>query len=447
MFQLTSYLVLIALVILVLKVRNSPGVALGLAWSTFAMEQVLQQAFPILMRHGMFVNFAIAALVAYAVACSRLRSNERLVPPPRPSLALYALLLLCVLSLGWSAAPVSSAAQLHKFAPYLILFVGITPFCATESSSITTAIKVTVYFGGLIALNLAFCDFGTRSVVLELADGRKAEGNPLALADYTSTVAICGMFMMFGKPARWATKILLATIVMLSVYMLLRSQSRGQVVAVFLAILIWLPITCRHMRRKSFIVPAIGILILTISAIYMIQQSDLAPRWRTAGLSSDGVTRIKMASTMLRHYQHGGAGAWMVGLGNSSSYGLTGGYPHNVPIEVLTEEGVLGFLLFFAFAWGTMSLSMNVLRHDRMPENARFNVGLLMALFTFHGSLSFKQGSLIGSSFLLSFGVCLCLACQRYQAGYLSKRSRTREFGIQARLGRRAVATDQVHPA
>ncbi len=172
MFQLTSYLVLIALVILVLKVRNSPGVALGLAWSTFAMEQVLQQAFPILMRHGMFVNFAIAALVAYAVACSRLRSNERLVPPPRPSLALYALLLLCVLSLGWSAAPVSSAAQLHKFAPYLILFVGITPFCATESSSITTAIKVTVYFGGLIALNLAFCDFGTRSVVLELADGR-----------------------------------------------------------------------------------------------------------------------------------------------------------------------------------------------------------------------------------------------------------------------------------
>jgi len=401
-----------------IKATRNSGVALGLAWSTFAVEQLLQQAFPFFWQHDTIVNYAMAAVVGYSVLAARLRSDKPLATPPVPLLAMYLLLAFAILSFFWSAAPSATLAQLTKWGPYLLVFVIIAPFSAIESTAVTTAVKVTVFFGGLVIFNLLFSNFGRRSVILELASGQQVEGNPLAIADYASTVAIFGLFVLFGRPAKMLQKITITAIIIGAGYVLLKSQCRGQMLAVFATATIWLPITCREMRNKSFVLPAVAIGGLCLAAVMFMQQNSLTNRWSSAAMVDDGDSRFGMMSLVLSNYQQGGYLTWIVGLGNSVSFKLFSAYPHNVPVEVLCEEGLIGGLLFLVFVGGTVKLNLNLLKQRNIPEAARFNLGLLLALFTFHAGISLKQGSLMSSFFMLSFGACLCLAGQRYHGLY-----------------------------
>ncbi|MEZ6123685.1 MAG: O-antigen ligase family protein [Planctomycetaceae bacterium] len=418
MFHLISCVVIVAFFILVMKARSNSGVALGLAWSTFALEQVLQQAFPILWTHGAIVNVSIAAVITYSVLGAWLRKNQSLEVPDVPLLAMYLLLALTFLSYFWSAAPASTLQYLIKMAPYLLVFVVITPLCANESSSVSTAVKVTVFFGGLVIFNLLFSNFGRRSVVLELAGGQQVEGNPLAIADYASTVAICGVFILFGGQVRKLHALVISAVVVTSVYLVMRSHCRGQLIAVFASLLVWLPVTYRELRRRSFFLPSAAICFLCLAAVFFMQQNSMANRWESRFVTQAGQDRFVMVSSLLRQFQESDYWVWAVGLGNSSSFRLVGYYPHNVPVEVLCEEGLIGCLLLAAFVGGTLKMNIQLLRQRRIHRTARFNTGLLLALFTFHAILSLKQGSLIGSCFMLSFGACLTLAGRRYRASF-----------------------------
>jgi hypothetical protein len=95
----------------------------------------------------------------------------------------------------------------------------------------------------------------------------------------------------------------------------------------------------------------------------------------------------------------------LFGLGNSAAYDpeLVGIYPHNVPVEILTEEGILGFLIFSAFVirvlWITVGRTGSV-RRRILQDAAPF-----LALFVFYFIVSLKQGNLLSSSLIFLAGI------------------------------------------
>jgi len=109
------------------------------------------------------------------------------------------------------------------------------------------------------------------------------------------------------------------------------------------------------------------------------------------------VGRFEVVTRLLDYWVDKGPFNWLVGLGNSSSYRIVGFYPHNVPAEVLAEEGLIGFALLAAFVFSVLFRSGKMMFSADVEIESRVNLGILMAIFCFEGILTLKQGSMIGN--------------------------------------------------
>ena len=74
-------------------------------------------------------------------------------------------------------------------------------------------------------------------------------------------------------------------------------------------------------------------------------------------------------------------------------------------MEVVAEEGLVGFGLFSAFCLAVIVGGFKMLQREEINAEDRVNLGLVLALFTFQLALLFKQGSMIGSSAFFGFGL------------------------------------------
>ena len=91
---------------------------------------------------------------------------------------------------------------------------------------------------------------------------------------------------------------------------------------------------------------------------------------------------------------------------------LLGIYPHNVPLEVLTEEGVIGaaiFVLLIAYCFRRTKLSLQ----HRLPIEIRNIIVVFAALTLFEFLVSFKQGNLL-SSHMFFMSTILLAAINRF---------------------------------
>ena len=100
------------------------------------------------------------------------------------------------------------------------------------------------------------------------------------------------------------------------------------------------------------------------------------------------------------------------GLGNSASYDphILGFYPHFVPLEVLAEEGLIGFGLYLAILFCSMRSCLRCFRSIANEPRERLLLGGIVGLCMFTLLLSFKQGSLLGNVefFMLSIILGRC---------------------------------------
>ena len=84
-----------------------------------------------------------------------------------------------------------------------------------------------------------------------------------------------------------------------------------------------------------------------------------------------------------------------------------GFYPHNVPVEILAEEGLLGICLYLGFCFAVLFRAGRLIFSEYLEQDTRVNLGVLLALFCFEGILTLKQGSLLGSSAWLGAGATI----------------------------------------
>ena len=369
----------------------------------FCYEQILQSGNAVFVQVGSLLNvlFTVICIVAVYSAFQKGKYRGWKVTPE--ALLCFGLLSLAALSLIWSICPDITIEKGKKSIPYLGAFVLIMPLCATDQKQLRLAINVTIFLGGIILLGQAFATYGRRSIVLQLGNS-DIDTNPLAVASYAGYVGICALFSIYGKKFSPEVAVKIA-IFCLGVYVIFKGSVRGQLIALTVVCFIWLPIIAQATFKRSTIFALLGSMVIVGSILYALYQVRETGRWQMTQVESATEGRYFMVTSLLEYWSSAGVGAWMLGLGSSSAYDIIGFYPHNVPVEVLAEEGLLGFIIYACFGGVVLRRAGKLMFSKNLEQVTRVNLGILLALFCFDGILSLKQGSLIGSSSWMGMGV------------------------------------------
>src|SRR5262249_31826414 len=123
-------------------------------------------------------------------------------------------------------------------------------------------------------------------------------------------------------------------------------------------------------------------------------------RWSSEQGADDAAGRINAAVALLG-FALSNPLALVFGLGNSSAFAYVGFYPHIAALEVLAEEGLIGFGLFMAvtvMTIGSVRRFITVINASQDIKQ-RAAVAILSAVFIFEFLLTFKQGSLLSCTY------------------------------------------------
>jgi len=401
MLSLVVYLIVLVLIILMVRVFRQPGIAAALVWSMIVLEAVVQQGNAFLTQNGKLMNIAVGASAAGAALFAVLGRRYRGVQIPT-QVWLYGVLTgFCLLSVIWSVSPESTIARRNISLPYIVAFGFLAPMCVFNEKQLAVAIKTTIYFGALVLLADVFSNHGRRGIVLATEGTKTLEANPLAAASYAGYVGIASLFSIWGKKLFSVNSLVKAGIILICLIAMVKSGSRGQLIAFSLVSTVWLPIMTRSTSRKSIaisIVAFIAALFLSVLAVYLVAQLGLTNRWDLQRLALDNESRLQFGLLMLRENLEAGPAYWIFGLGNSASFKYLGTYPHNVYLEIIAEEGLVGTLLFGAIIVISLRQGYRMMQSTRLTGDGRLNHAILMAIFSFNLILAVKQGSLLGSS-------------------------------------------------
>ena len=118
--------------------------------------------------------------------------------------------------------------------------------------------------------------------------------------------------------------------------------------------------------------------------------------------------RLEQAFRLTRLW-YGTPETLLFGLGNSASFDsrILGIYPHFVPLEVLAEEGVIGFTIFLLILFLASKVVLQCYRYAQRFPSERPIIACLIATFFYSLLLALKQGSLLGNLELFMFGILL----------------------------------------
>ena len=386
-----------------------PGILLALIWGLYAFEQVAQSAVPQLLAVPWFINVFFIGLAALAIA-NKYFSSVSFRQMRLTKAHVYVVLLFgtAYASILWTISPSFTSTFLKSSLPYLGGFVVIAPFCVFDEKQVDYAISTMVYFGALVLMAVAMGNYGYRGLQLTV-NGQVTEANPLAIASFGGYVVICTVFLLYLKKYSSPVKnILHLAIIGLGLWVIVRSGSRGQLLAVVAACGIWVPITAQMSTRKSTIMAILMAVGVGFAASYFVQKMNSA-RWERVHLDTATEGRFDQTLYLIDYWANSSGVNIMLGLGSSASYYVVGGYPHNVPGETLAEEGLLGFFFLIGFLVSVTIAGTAWLKNRSMDRNSEFGikVGMLLTLFTFDFGLCLKQGSLLGSPRLFCIGLCL----------------------------------------
>ena len=384
-----------------------PGIALALMWSLYPAEQLLQQGHTVFIKASSIINFLFTGVCIAAVFNSLRLGRYRGWQVPPEGRYCFGLFTIAYLSYVWSISPNTSLTHLSAHLPYIVAFILIAPLCITDEKQLRLAINTTVFMGAAILVGHAFSGYGSRGLELTVVGGKTVEGNPLAVASYGGYVGICALFSVYGRKFSPLVALKVA-IFFLAAFVIIKSSTRGQLIALVLVSFVWLPIIARTTMKRSTVLAMLGSAAIAGIAFYVFNNVLLGTgRWQAANIDGASTGRVEMAISLLGYWFGEGPLAWLLGTGNSSSYKIVGFYPHNVPAEILAEEGLIGFGFFVAFVVSVMFRSGKMMFSEHLRTESRVNLGILLAMFCFDGILSLKQGSMLGSPSLFGAGMAI----------------------------------------
>ena len=197
-------------------------------------------------------------------------------------------------------------------------------------------------FAHLNLINNTTANFGDRFSVLGM--------NPIYLARYLMLSIIVNIFFavdLFKNGRKFYLSSLLILLSFAQLFFTLSSGSRGPLIGGILGFLFW-AVLANKLKIKQLFIAAL-ILIILIVAIYQIIPQTLIERLLSKNVSGQSSSTIRIIANLgainfflSNPIQGIGFGSYQFGGGIFSSLN----YPHNIFTEILSELGLIGFLLW-----------------------------------------------------------------------------------------------------
>jgi hypothetical protein len=317
------------------------------------------------------------------------------------------LFLFAFISLAWS--PFDGGLKLWALEwPYLVVSVIMAPALINKLEDLEDVQRTFIWVGGALAVFLAFVpDWKARAVMVP---GSSEEIKlPLALAELSGYLLIAATIYLKKEFLSIAW---LALVVISALMVAVNTQSRGQLIFSILSFAAVAPFVWKQFSPKQALKLALTGVALVLISSYILNMSDIYKgRWETAELFDDLGQRFEMTGVLLSEWITSPL-AIVFGLGNSASISptLVGRYPHIVIMEVLGEEGIVGFTLFAMLVLIMVRQARLFNRLKFLSVNIRKSYAICFGWFLYTFLLSFKQGSLISTPMMFFFAV----VCEKY---------------------------------
>ncbi|HJT19692.1 MAG TPA: hypothetical protein VJ746_04430 [Nitrospira sp.] len=384
---------------LALGLWRHPGVALAGILCMFGLEQWGQATTTYFVQHQTATNYLMGGILVLALMRQGIRNGFSILAGyPTVAWLTLVLFLYAFASTQWATRADISLELWSSRWPYLLTFLVLSPFVINSSRDLRSAYTAVFLSGGLLTfLLLFFVKWEARRIVLD-----HDLGNPLAAAAMAGMVAIVAILadpwprFKICAPIKWAA-------IALCLALVVRSGSRGQLLGVIVVSIACWPISRGCSNVKQFFLLGFVVLFLGATCAWALQEfwtyqeyGGRVDRWSEQSAQEGLAGRFGNAFLLLRlAYQT--PETVLFGLGNSSAYDprILGIYPHFVPLEVLAEEGLVGFALYALVAYSTFRSGVRCLKLAADEQSDRLLVGGLLALYGFTVLLSLKQGSLL----------------------------------------------------
>ena len=413
MIGLAIYLGVVA-VLLVGSIRR-PAFALGAFLCMFGLEQWGAAKIGFVASHGSFTNYLalIIVMIAFGVRLFR-RGGLRLINGPTHVLAIL-LYLYAATTLLWTPAYGVAMEEWKAQTPYLLFSVILLPLLIQNTDDAMEGLLGTVIAGAILAAALAFLvDWGYRRIESDVSAGETID-LPLSIAHLGAIVFVIGVLFF-----RWrgAAALVALGLVAISVILVIKTGSRGQLISMVVSAMLFLPISRGWSLSRGTLVGLVAaalaiVVIWTILPDLANLLSTQEGRFDTERAVDDYEGRIARASRLLDVYLSSGVLGLLFGLGSSASFAphVVGFYTHIVPIEILCELGVVGFLLFVGALGLTVRavirLASIMTSSPKIGSEMRRAVACLSALALIELLLSLKQGSLARDINLFLFPILI----------------------------------------
>jgi O-antigen ligase len=384
-----------------------PAVGLAGILCLFGLKQWGQSTTAIFSEYREVTNLAVGVLVVVGVIRLAFKRSCIFCRLPASALLVAALYLYAFTTTAWAVNSETSLIEWATLSPYIVTIAILAPLLINDTSELRTAFLWTVFIGGAICfLDLVFGNWGYRGLLLYTA-GDQTETTPLSLATMGGTVMLASSIFMLDK-RRFMLRVIAAGCIPLALAIVLRSGSRGQLLALIPAFAVAGSIVFRLNSARSLaaLLLASGVLIglgWWASTLIDINTS----RWTGAELANQDIhDRLDMASSLLKAALAHPA-TILFGIGNSSSYEILGIYPHITILEVIAEEGIPGTILYLAILLSAVRSIRRISRSLGDDAEARGTLAILAALFCFELILSWKQGTLLSSYYVFAYAIIL----------------------------------------
>lgn len=397
--QLALYGVLLVGFFLIALWRPSVSVAAVLC--IYGLKQWGQTTSAWLTAHGTFTNFAIGAVVLTGLAVRFIRGKCVLCNVRQGTWAVLALYTYALFSLLWTPRPDLALDMWAVGYPYIVTAVLLAPLAVADSDELYQSYCALLIMGGTLVLALLFfAKWGDRGVLISGGRSTDFETNPLAIANLGGAVASAALFLR----TRWRpvlTWIIRLFLVAAALALVVKSGSRGQLLATIATLAVMLPVAFQITQVRGLVPMIIAAVAIVGAAQYSaqnyIRRDD--DRWSQAEAGAAANGRLQMSLTVLDHWSQT-PGSVIFGLGNSAAYDpdILGNYPHNVPLEVLGEEGVLGFVLYLGVNWLALKGLFLGMRQTKNDSGSRRLLAVAGANFVFTLLTTFKEGNMAGSA-------------------------------------------------
>lgn len=404
-----------------------PSVLMAGLFSLFALKQWLIVSSPFFFNNRTLVNLiyggaiALVALIKFPICIKSLKNQTPI------SLLVIALFLYAFITLLWTPAVAEGGEKWLVNWPYILVNIIVIPLLLRECRWEEFA-KFQIILGIVLSLLLLFTvRWGGRG--LYLSNGLFGdETNPLEIAQLGAVTAICAVFCPFRKGMD--ILLLRLAILTLAVVLVLKSGSRGQLFSMMFSILlVWMMVNgVASFRKSASLMLIASVLIFAIQwGLEEFWQKD--QRFQTDKMTGDVEGRLDMASKLISAWSDSPISILM-GLGNSAAFdpSIIGFYPHFLPLEILGEEGIIGFSLYIAILWLIFSgviKTTKAIRKKLYPPQFVSAFSLATCIWGYVFLLTLKQGSLIGNN--IFFGVTIIFAATLKSSGARIKQKAVRQ--------------------